>query len=61
MLGDEVLELFKGSESLCLIIVSISLIIISPTPIGAVHEFTVFRMQHYDLQGTPYGRKNYIY
>ncbi|XP_039622696.1 nicalin-1 isoform X2 [Polypterus senegalus] len=34
------------------------LILVSPLPAEAAHEFTVYRMQQYDLQGQPYGTRN---
>ncbi|KAJ8408241.1 hypothetical protein AAFF_G00256550 [Aldrovandia affinis] len=36
------------------------LILVSPLPAEAAHEFTVYRMQQYDLQGQPYGTRNAI-
>uniref|UniRef100_A0A7N8Y008 Nicalin n=1 Tax=Mastacembelus armatus TaxID=205130 RepID=A0A7N8Y008_9TELE len=36
------------------------LILVSPLPAEAAHEFAVYRMQQYDLQGQPYGTRNAI-
>ncbi|XP_062868547.1 BOS complex subunit ncln [Trichomycterus rosablanca] len=36
------------------------LILVSPLPADAAHEFTVYRMQQYDLQGHNYGSRNAI-
>ncbi|XP_046713284.1 nicalin-1 isoform X2 [Silurus meridionalis] len=36
------------------------LILVSPLPAEAAHEFTVYRMQQYDLQGQNYGSRNAI-
>ncbi|XP_029469518.1 nicalin isoform X2 [Rhinatrema bivittatum] len=36
------------------------LLLVSPLPAEAAHEFTVYRMQQYDLQGQPYGTRNAV-
>ncbi|CAL1531840.1 unnamed protein product [Lymnaea stagnalis] len=57
----EIFEMFKGSFPLSFLFFVPILIIISPvSPVNAAQEFGVYRMQHYDLQGTSYGSKNSI-
>ncbi len=51
----EVVEMFRSSFPLSLIFFVPILILISPAPASAAQEFSVFRMQHYDLQGSSYG------
>uniref|UniRef100_A0A6I8SVZ9 BOS complex subunit NCLN n=2 Tax=Xenopus tropicalis TaxID=8364 RepID=A0A6I8SVZ9_XENTR len=36
------------------------LLLVSPLQAEAAHEFTVYRMQHYDLQGQSYGTRNSV-
>eukprot|EP00061_Rhincodon_typus_P009472 g33015.t1 len=51
-------NMFKGSFPLTFIVfIPAVLILVSPLPIEAAHEFTVYRMQQYDLQGQAYGPK----
>ncbi|KAK7009537.1 nicalin-1 [Biomphalaria glabrata] len=57
----EIIEMFKGSFPLSFLFFVPIFIIISPVcPVNAAQEFGVYRMQHYDLQGTSYGCKNAI-
>lgn len=50
-------NMFKSSFPLTFIVfIPAVLILVSPLPAEAAHEFTVYRMQQYDLQGQPYGR-----
>ena len=51
----EVVEMFRSSFPLSFLFFVPILIIISPAPAAAAQEFAVFRMQHYDLQGSNYG------
>ena len=52
----EVVEMFKNSFPLSLVFFIPIFILISPvSPVGAAHDFAVYRMQHYDLQGSSYG------
>ncbi|XP_067872245.1 BOS complex subunit ncln isoform X2 [Heterodontus francisci] len=52
-------NMFKGSFPLTFIVfIPAVLILVSPLPIEAAHEFTVYRMQQYDLQGQAYGTRN---
>ncbi|XP_075217184.1 BOS complex subunit NCLN [Lycorma delicatula] len=54
--ADELAELFKGYFPFYLLIALPIFIIISPVcPVGASHEFPVYRMQQYDLHGVPHG------
>lgn len=55
--ASEVFEnMFKSSFPLTFIVfLPAVLILVSPLPAEAAHEFTVYRMQQYDLQGQPYG------
>ena len=56
--ADEVIELFKGSFPYSFLFLVPILIIISPvSPVAAANEFSVLRMQQYDLQGASYGRR----
>uniref|UniRef100_A0A665TJZ8 BOS complex subunit NCLN n=1 Tax=Echeneis naucrates TaxID=173247 RepID=A0A665TJZ8_ECHNA len=53
--------MFKSSFPLTFIVfIPAVLILVSPLPAEAAHEFTVYRMQQYDLQGQPYGTRNAI-
>lgn len=55
--ADELTELFKGYFPFYLLIALPIFIIISPVnPVGASHEFPVYRMQQYDLHGVPHGK-----
>ncbi|XP_059171419.1 BOS complex subunit NCLN-like [Physella acuta] len=57
----EIFEMFRGSFPLSFLFFVPIFIIISPvSPVNAAQEFGVYRMQHYDLQGTSYGCKNSI-
>lgn len=51
-------NMFKSSFPLTFIVfIPAVLILVSPLPAEAAHEFTVYRMQQYDLQGQPYGER----
>jgi len=55
----EVMEIFRGISPLSLLVFLPLCILISPIcPASAAHEFTVYRLQQYDLQGSPYGCSN---
>ncbi|XP_076880116.1 BOS complex subunit ncln isoform X1 [Brachyhypopomus gauderio] len=60
--ASEVFEnMFKSSFPLTFIVfLPAVLILVSPLPAEAAHEFTVYRMQQYDLQGQNYGSRNAI-
>jgi len=52
----EVVEMFRGSFPLSFLFFIPLLIMISPiTPAAAAHDFAVYRMQQYDLQGASHG------
>ncbi len=52
----EIVEMFKNAFPLSFLFFVPILIIISPvSPVGAAHDFAVYRMQQYDLQGSSYG------
>uniref|UniRef100_A0A3Q2NZ55 BOS complex subunit NCLN n=1 Tax=Fundulus heteroclitus TaxID=8078 RepID=A0A3Q2NZ55_FUNHE len=54
-------NMFKSSFPLTFIVfIPAVLILVSPLPAEAAHEFTVYRMQQYDLQGQAYGTRNAI-
>jgi len=55
--ADEIVELFRGYIPYYLLIALPIFIIISPVnPVGASHEFPVYRMQQYDLHGVAHGK-----
>ncbi|KAG1671768.1 Nicalin-1 [Nymphon striatum] len=55
---NELLEVFKTSFPFYMFIFVPLLIIISPvSPVYGSHEFSAYRMQHYDLQGTSHGSR----
>ncbi|XP_041365252.1 nicalin-1-like [Gigantopelta aegis] len=55
----EVLEMFKSSFPFSFLFFVPIFILISPvSPANAAQEFTVFRMQQFDLQGSSYGCRN---
>lgn len=58
----EFYEMFKSAFPLSFLFFLPILVIISPNvaPVGAAHEFSVFRMQQFDLHGTQYGCRNAI-
>lgn len=50
-------DICKGTIPYYLLIVLPLMIILSPAnPVSASHEFTVFRMQHYDIHGVAHGK-----
>ena len=58
MLGvEEILEILRSVPVPCCLFMSIVFLSvgIAPVPVTAVHEFTVHRMQHFDLHGVRYG------
>lgn len=51
-------EIFKGYLPYYLLVMFPILIIMSPVnPVAASHEFSVYRMQQYDLHTVPHGKK----
>lgn len=54
-------EFLRGSLPFYLIVFVPIFIVISPvTPVLGSHEFTVYRMQHYDLQGSVHGSRSSV-
>jgi len=52
----EVVEMFRSSFPLSFLFFIPLLVMISPiTPAAAAHDFAVYRMQQYDLQGSSRG------
>ena len=49
--GDDIVELLRGG----LVLVSF-LVVVSPLEVGAASEFTVLRLQQYQLNGYSYGK-----
>ncbi|XP_053228404.1 nicalin isoform X3 [Podarcis raffonei] len=63
--GEEVLGsvLLKASclpLSFLLVVPAVLLLLLGPPPTSAAHEFTVYRMQQYELGGQPYGTRNAV-
>ncbi|MBN3274294.1 NCLN protein, partial [Polyodon spathula] len=60
--ASEVFEnMFKASFPLTFIVLLPAvLFLVSPLPSEAAHEFTVYRMQQYDLQGQAYGTRSSV-
>lgn len=54
----EVVEMFRSSFPYSFLFFVPIFIILSPAPAAAAHEFAVYRMQQYDLQGIAYGCRN---
>lgn len=48
-------ELLRGVPIPCWLLASVVLLSTHVGPVGAVHEFTAHRMQHFDLHGNQYG------
>ena len=60
-LDGEMVEMFRNSFPLSFLFFVPILILISPvSPASAAHDFAVYRMQQYDLQGAPHGRGNAV-
>ncbi|XP_075536169.1 BOS complex subunit ncln [Dermacentor variabilis] len=59
--AEGVFEFLRGNLPFYVIVFVPLLIVISPvTPVLGSHEFTVYRMQHYDLQGTVHGSRSSV-
>lgn len=53
---NEFSEIFRAYFPYYLLVVLPIFIVMSPVnPVGAAHEFPVYRMQQYDLHGLPHG------
>ena len=48
-------ELLRGVPIPCWLLASVVLLSTHVGPVGAAHEFTAHRMQHFDLHGIQYG------
>jgi len=58
----EVVEMFRGSFPLSFLFFIPLLVMISPiTPAAAAHDFAVYRMQQYDLQGASRGTQVVVF
>lgn len=56
--ADGFAEIFKGYLPFYLLVALPIFIIMSPVkPVAASHEFSVYRMQQYDLHTVPHGKK----
>ncbi|GIY95408.1 nicalin-1 [Caerostris extrusa] len=53
-------EFIRGNCLIYFLLVPLLIAISPKTPVFAAHEFTVYRMQHFDLHGTPHGCRNSI-
>uniref|UniRef100_A0A1E1X949 Nicalin n=1 Tax=Amblyomma aureolatum TaxID=187763 RepID=A0A1E1X949_9ACAR len=59
--AEGVFEFLRGNLPFYVIVFVPLLIVISPvTPVLGSHEFTVYRMQHYDLQGSVHGSRSSV-
>lgn len=57
--ADGFAEIFKGYLPYYLLVALPIFIIMSPVnPVAASHEFSVYRMQQYDLHTVPHGKGN---
>lgn len=54
----DLVEVLRSSVPYYLVVALPLLILLSPVPVDAAAEFTVYRLQQYDLHGTPHG--NYM-
>ena len=60
MLGvEETLEILRGVPASCWLLLPLVLLNfgLGPVPASALHEFTAHRMQHFDLHGVRYGKR----
>ncbi|XP_042230129.1 nicalin-like isoform X2 [Homarus americanus] len=54
----DLVEVLRSSVPYCLVVALPLLILISPVPVDAAAEFTVYRLQQYDLHGSPHGSRS---
>ena len=54
---EEFCELWKSVPIPCWLFASAILLSVHVSPASGVHEFSVYRMQHYDLHGVQYGER----
>lgn len=55
MYGDEIIEVFKGNVVLVYVAVILPLSVLVPLRVQALSDFTIYRLQHFDLQGVSHG------
>lgn len=60
MLGSVLLKASCLPLSFLLVLPAVLLLLLGPPPASAAHEFTVYRMQQYELGGQPYGTRNAV-
>lgn len=53
--ADGALDLFRGLPVTLCVVSTVILLGVQIGPASAVHQFTAYRMQQFDLQGTQYG------
>lgn len=51
----ELVEVLRSSVPYCLVVALPLLLMLSPVPVDAAAEFTVYRLQQYDLHGSAHG------
>ncbi|XP_076069366.1 BOS complex subunit NCLN [Oratosquilla oratoria] len=56
--ANELVEMLRNSVPYYLVVALPILIMISPMPVDAAAEFTVYRLQQYDIHGSPHGSRN---
>ncbi|XP_069951934.1 BOS complex subunit NCLN isoform X2 [Cherax quadricarinatus] len=54
----ELVEMLRSSVPYYLVVALPLLILMSPVPVDAAAEFTVYRLQQYDLHGSPHGSRS---
>ncbi|XP_037779424.1 nicalin-like [Penaeus monodon] len=54
----DLVEVLRSSVPYYLVVALPLLILLSPVPVDAAAEFTVYRLQQYDLHGTPHGSRS---
>lgn len=60
--ADSFAEIFKGYLPFYLLVAVPLLLIVAPAyPVAASHEFSVYRMQQYDLHNVPRGKYSSVY
>ncbi|XP_045114699.1 nicalin-like [Portunus trituberculatus] len=54
----ELVEVLRSSVPYCLVVALPLLLLLSPVPVDAAAEFTVYRLQQYDLHGSAHGSRS---
>lgn len=57
---EDLFDIFRGNFPYYLLLAFPLLIILSPVPATASVEFSVFRLQQFELHGTAYGEYNLV-